>query len=460
MAFSREQAFREAREKLKKAYSGKDAVLVHTVNSIEELDKVANLFMERLREWYGIYFPELKVSEPVSYCRIVAMFDRSNLDLATLTDMVGEEKAKEIIAGAKKSVGADFDDADIKEARSLANQVIAIYALRDEISEYQSMLVKKMAPNLCHLVEPALAAKLIAQAGNLERLAKFPASTVQVLGAEKALFKHLKRGTLPPKYGLIFQHPLIGNAPPAHAGKLARALATKLSIASKADAFSHNFIAEKLKASFERRALEISKLSKEKKAGPSKPPQGRPPFAERREGRPPFRPQGRPPFERREERPQGQQGGRPPYERREERPQGQGRPPYERREERPQQEQREGRPPFRPQGRPPYGQQERRPPYERREGRPQGQQGGRPPYERREGRPPYERREERPQQEQREGRPPFRPQGRPPYEKREGKPPGQGKPPYKKREEGQGEGQQGYPPKKRFNKFRRRGGRF
>ena len=428
MAFSREQAFRDARQKLKQAYAGKDAVLVHTVNSLDEMDKVANLFMERLREWYGIYFPELKVTDPEAFCRIVATSDRSDLDEATLADAAGPEKAKEIIAAAKKSVGADFSEYDLKEVRALASQVSSIYALRAEVSEYQSAFVKKMAPNLCHLVEPALAAKLIAQAGNLQRLAFFPASTVQVLGAEKALFKHLRTGTLPPKYGLIFQHPLIGNAPPAHAGKLARALATKLSIAAKADAFSHNFIADKLKAGFEKRAAEIATLSKEKKVGAQRPQQGRPPFRSQQE-RPQFRSPQR-------ERPQGQYQQRPPGQ------QGQGRPPsYGPQERRPPQEQREVRPQYpqggKPQyppreGRPPQGQG--RPPYEQREGRPQVPQGGKPPYEQREGRPPQAQREGRPQQERREGRP----QG----------------------QRGERPQQSDYSPKKRFGKFRKRGGRF
>ena len=264
----RERAFEEARRKLKEAYAGRDSLLVHTVNAIDEMDKVANLFMERLREWYGIYFPELKLADPEAYCEIVLMFNRDNLERSTLSDIVGAEKADEIIAAAEKSVGADLPEEDIEKMRALAGLIASIYTLRNEMSEYQTRLVKSVAPNLCYLVEPALAAKLIAQAGSLRKLALFPASTVQVLGAEKALFKHLRKGTLPPKYGLIFQHPLIGSAPPAHRGKLARALATKLAIAAKADAFSHEFIAPRLKEEFVKRAGEIAKMPKEKKSRP------------------------------------------------------------------------------------------------------------------------------------------------------------------------------------------------
>jgi len=265
---SREQMLEDARKGLKAAHLERDRLLTHTVNSINELDKTANLFYERLSEWYGLYFPELKVAEPEKYCKIILMFDRKNLELRTLADIVGEEKAKEIISKAARSVGADFKADDLNEARALAEQIVNLYALRNRLEEYQQSIAKEVAPNLCYLIEPALAAKLIAQAGSLRRMAEMPASTVQLLGAEKALFKHLRSGTLPPKYGLIFQHPLIGNAPLSHRGKLARALATKLTTAAKADAFSHNFIARKLKEKFEARAKEISTLPQTRKTPP------------------------------------------------------------------------------------------------------------------------------------------------------------------------------------------------
>ncbi|MDD5317963.1 MAG: hypothetical protein PHF51_04520 [Candidatus ainarchaeum sp.] len=268
MEQSREAAFQAARKKLKEAYGEKDALLVHTVKAIDEIDKVANLFMERLREWYGLYFPELNVSDPEAYCKVVVMFDRQNLEKSVLADIVGSDKAEEIIESARHSVGADFAEDDLNEMRALASEIVSLYNLRNGITEYQARTVKGIAPNLCYLVEPALAAKLVAQAGGIRKMAMFPASTVQVLGAEKALFKHLRTGSLSPKYGLIFQDPLIGNAPPGHAGKLARALATKLSIASKADAFSHNFIAKGLKETLDKRAAEVAKLPAERKSAP------------------------------------------------------------------------------------------------------------------------------------------------------------------------------------------------
>lgn len=272
MADRREKLLEEARRKLKAAMLKRDAILLHTVGTINELNRASNLLSGRLQEWYGMYFPELKLADAEKYARFVAMFDRKNLEKNTLSDLVGAEKASEIIRLASSSIGIEPSPAELESVRKLAGEIVALHAVRDSIEELQAGIAKEVAPNLCHLVEPALAAKLIAQAGSIERLASLPASTVQVLGAEKALFKHLRKGTRPPKYGIIFQHPLISNAPPGHAGKLARALATKLVIAAKADAFTKNFIAPRLKENFDKRVREIQALLK--KSGRSQP-QGR-----------------------------------------------------------------------------------------------------------------------------------------------------------------------------------------
>ena len=132
-----------------------------------------------------------------------------------------------------------------------------LWKLRDEIEAYEAKIANELCPNMSYIAGPELAAKLVAQSGGLKRMATFPSSTIQVLGAEKALFKHLKSGSRPPKHGLIFQHALISMSPRKARGKIARALAAKLTIACKADAISHNFIAEKLKAQFEAQANRI-----------------------------------------------------------------------------------------------------------------------------------------------------------------------------------------------------------
>jgi len=272
---SREALMAEARKKVKKAYSSRDRLLIHTVSSVSELDKTINLFYERLVEWYAIYFPEFNHGDPRAYCEVVLFLDKDKPDKHALTEALGHEKAEKIVKRAQQSMGSELKPEDLEQMRSLANEVLSLYALRDSIEDYQASIIKELAPNLGYLVEPKLAAGLIAQAGSLERLAKMPASTIQVLGAEKALFKHLRQHTQPPKHGLIFQFPDINNAPLQHRGKLARALATKLAMAAKADAITHEFIAEKLKKNFEKRAAEIKTLPIKQRKKP-KPEKGRP----------------------------------------------------------------------------------------------------------------------------------------------------------------------------------------
>jgi nucleolar protein 56 len=244
----------KARAGVKKELAKRDRLLTHIVGSIEDNNKAANLLSERLVEWYGVYFPELRVPESRKFCQLVIELDRDNPDFDLLARVVGKDKAKYIEERARKSMGMTLNPEDLEAVRETAKAVLALHELRDNLERYQEMVAKEMAPNISYLVEPNLAAKLIARAGSVEKLARMPASTVQVLGAEKALFKHLKKHSKPPKHGLIFQHPLISTSPKKQRGKLSRALSTKIAIAAKADAYTGNFIAEKLKKDFEKRA--------------------------------------------------------------------------------------------------------------------------------------------------------------------------------------------------------------
>lgn len=258
----RDELIEKARAKVKEAYLQKDRQLIQCVNAINELNKTANLLFERLQEWYGIYFPELKVSEQDKYCRLVIAVDRKEIDKGNIGSIVGEEKANEISEKAKRSIGVDLEEKDLEELRKLANEILNLYSVRESMEKYQNSIAKEICPNVTHIIEPALAAKLIAQAGGLERLALMPASTIQVLGAEKALFKHLRKHTKSPKHGVIFQHPYINTSPKKLRGRIARVLSTKIAIALKGDFYSKNFIAGKLKEDFERRVKEIRETSK------------------------------------------------------------------------------------------------------------------------------------------------------------------------------------------------------
>ena len=253
---SREDFFKKARKKVKIAISSRDNLLIQTVSAVDELNKSSNLLFERLTEWYGTYFPEYKVADNRKYVEGVLVIDRKNLEMPELERIFGPQ-AQSIADKARASVGNDFSDEDLKQSRALANQIIMLWKLRDDVEGYEAKSAREMCPNMSHIAGPELTAKLVAQAGGLARMATFPSSTIQVLGAEKALFKHLKSGSKPPKHGLIFQHALVGKAPRKVRGKIARALAAKLTIACKADAMSHNFIAEKLKVQFETQVKRI-----------------------------------------------------------------------------------------------------------------------------------------------------------------------------------------------------------
>lgn len=258
----RDELIEKARAKVKEAYVQKDRQLIQCVNAVNELNKTINLLFERLQEWYGIYFPELRISEPDRYCKLVLEIDRKNIDKGKIGSIVGEDKANGIFERAKRSTGVDLEEKDLEKIRKLATEILNLYSLRDALESYQNSVAKELCPNITFIVEPALAAKLIAQAGGLERLALMPASTIQVLGAEKALFKHLRNHTKSPKHGVIFQHPYISTSPKKIRGKIARILSTKLAIALKADFYSKNFIAEKLKGDFEKRVKEIRETEK------------------------------------------------------------------------------------------------------------------------------------------------------------------------------------------------------
>lgn len=255
----REELLEKARAGVKEAYLEKDRQLIQCVNAIDEIDKTSNLLFERLQEWYGIYFPELRVKEPEKYCELVLKIDRKNANREELSGIVGEESANVIAERAGRSMGVDLGDNDLSEIRKLAKEILNLQSMRSSFEKYETEFAKGLCPNLTYLIEAPLAAKLIAHAGSLRRLATMPASTIQVLGAEKALFKHLRNHTRPPKHGILFQHPWVNSAPKKERGKIARLLSTKIAIALKADFYSKNFIAERLKADLDRRMEEIRK---------------------------------------------------------------------------------------------------------------------------------------------------------------------------------------------------------
>lgn len=247
--------------RVKGAVEKRDLVVAQAIQTLDELDKTINMLMARVREWYGIHFPELDrlLEKHETYARLVVKLgSKENFTAEKLEkEEVPHAKAEGIAKVAEKSMGADLADADLRQIQALCKDITSLYKLRQSLETYLDSTMEEVAPNTKYLVGSLLGARLIAVAGGLTNLAKRPASTIQVLGAEKALFRSLKTGTRPPKHGLIFQHTLLHDAKRWQRGKIARALAGKLAIAARADAFGGRHIGEELKAVMDKRIEEI-----------------------------------------------------------------------------------------------------------------------------------------------------------------------------------------------------------
>jgi nucleolar protein 56 len=193
-----------------------------------------------------------------------------------LKEDIPEVKAEQIAKASETSMGADIAESDLAEIQALCKNVLNLYDLRQNMEKYLDDTMEEVAPNIKAMVGSLLGARLIAIAGGLTNVAKLPASTIQVLGAEKALFRSLKTGTPPPKHGIIFQHTYLHDAKRWQRGKIARALAGKLAIAARIDAYGHRDISESLKTKLDMRIAEIrEKYSEppiqERKSQPERP---------------------------------------------------------------------------------------------------------------------------------------------------------------------------------------------
>ena len=247
-------------EELKEAVARRDMMIVHAVHVLEDLDKQINMFYTRCREWYGLHFPELAdiVDDLEDYMRIVAeLGSRKNFDEEKLAKIVGSKKAKEIMGKARGSVGADLSPEDEEQVKEIAREGLRLIKLRREQERYIEELMSAEAPNISATAGPILGAKLISMAGGLEKLARLPASTIQVLGAEKALFRFFRTGRGAPKHGILFQSPLVHGSPKHLRGKIARALAATIAIAAKIDYFTRVDRGAELREKLEKRLQEI-----------------------------------------------------------------------------------------------------------------------------------------------------------------------------------------------------------
>lgn len=220
--------------------------LAKAVETIQDLNETINILMERMRDWYALHFPELE--DEVSDERFI--------------DLIGKYgKSEDIISGLdiQNSIGGEITEKEQANYMSLANVIKTQFEYRSHLHDYVEEMMRTYAPNITALTGPKLGGELIEKAGSLKKMAMKPSSTIQLLGAEKSLFKHLEKGTKPPKHGLILQHPYVHKAPYDKRGKIARAFANKIAIAARIDYFSNKDKGDELRSELEDKIKKIKK---------------------------------------------------------------------------------------------------------------------------------------------------------------------------------------------------------
>ncbi len=248
-----------ARLKVTSLLSGKDKLVLHAVYSLNELDETINLFLERIREWYSIHFPELveTIADNRNFIEFIIKIGNKS-SYQQKKNLLSYEPTfdDELI---DKSLGVELTIEDISEIKEIADLIEILYKKKETLESYITNLANEIAPNTSKVASPIIAAKLISHAGGLKELASKPASTIQLMGAEKALFRHLRTGADPPKYGIILQNPDIGKATWWQKGKIARTLASKIAIASRVDNEGGEYVGDLLREDLLKRILEIEK---------------------------------------------------------------------------------------------------------------------------------------------------------------------------------------------------------
>ncbi|MHA1917205.1 MAG: hypothetical protein ACTSUV_02700 [Candidatus Ranarchaeia archaeon] len=231
------------KEQLRRASEKKDLLVIQGIESLDELNRTINLLVSRLREWNGLTFPELnrQIPDHLQLARIISKFkSKESITSEKLVEelKLPESKSKKIAKLAKGSVGATLDEVNVAPIIELADTIIALFREQKNTEDYLEKSMKQIAPNITRLIGPQISARLISHAGSLEKLARMPSSTLQILGAEKALFRSKKTGSRPPKHGIIYQVIHVHGAKRWQRGKISRIVAGKLSIAARIDAYS------------------------------------------------------------------------------------------------------------------------------------------------------------------------------------------------------------------------------
>ena len=234
----REFAISLSSSKVTEVSESPDLHIIQAINTLDDTDKIINAISSRLREWYGLHFPELDniIDSINGYAQIVLAGKRENIsDDVFVNAGFPDSKVQMLSLVKEKSRGGDITEENLQAVQGLAKNILELFDLRKKLEDQVEEQMKKNAPNITAVLGTTVGARILAKAGSLNKLATMPASTIQVLGAEKALFRALKTGSNPPKHGLLFQHTVVHAAPRWQRGKIARAIAAKAAIASRVD---------------------------------------------------------------------------------------------------------------------------------------------------------------------------------------------------------------------------------
>ena len=236
----REFALGFSSSKVTEVSQSPDLHIIQAINSLDEIDKIANGLSSRLREWYGLHFPELDnmIDSINGYSQIVMAGKRESLSKQVFEEAgFPESKVEMLSLILAKSRGGDISDINLAIVQSIAKQILDFHELRSKLEAHVESEMHEIAPNVTAILGSAVGARILGRAGSLKKMASMPASTIQVLGAEKALFRALKTGSQPPKHGLLFQHAMVHAAPRWQRGKIARAVAAKAVIGARVDVY-------------------------------------------------------------------------------------------------------------------------------------------------------------------------------------------------------------------------------
>ncbi|MHA1740001.1 MAG: C/D box methylation guide ribonucleoprotein complex aNOP56 subunit [Candidatus Heimdallarchaeota archaeon] len=278
-SFIRDASIQLTRLRVRQAAEKRDRLIVQAIETIDDLDKTLNLFTGRLREFYGMHFPELgdAVENHQTLALIISQSgDKSAITKKLLVDEIKfpEKKAERLLNSREKSMGSDLLKQDIQIIKDQAQLIVELYQRRQALEKWMDEAMMSTTPNICGVVGPLLGARLIALVGSLRALAMATSSKIQILGAEKALYRTIKTGAPPPKHGIIFQDSRINQAKWWQRGKIARVISGRISIAARLDFFEAEDQSEQLAKDLEGKINAI--LEKYPEPGDKRRPQARP----------------------------------------------------------------------------------------------------------------------------------------------------------------------------------------